>query len=85
MPVFKKGSQNTLTNYRPISLLSIFNKILEKMLKRLLNFINKNDILYNKQFGFRHLHSTLHATLSIIDNIQKAVEKTSLFVGFSWI
>ena len=47
IPVFKKGSQITLTNYRPF------------------NFINKHNILYNKQFGFRHLDSTLHATLPV--------------------
>ena len=78
IPVFKNGSQISLTNYRPISLLLIFNKILEKMFTRLSNFINKHDLLYNKQFGFIHLHSTLHATLSIIDNIQKAFEERLL-------
>ena len=42
IPVFKKGSQYSLCNYRPISLLSVFNKLLEKLIyNRLINFIDK--------------------------------------------
>ena len=64
-----------MNNYIPISLLSIFNKLLEKlMFKRISNFINTHNILHKKQFGFRAKHSTLHAILSITDNIQKAIE-----------
>jgi hypothetical protein len=55
-------------NYRPISLLSIFNKLLEKLVfNRISCFIEKHNILYNKQFGFRAKHSTLHAILPITD------------------
>ena len=50
--------------YRPISLLPIFNKILEKMLhKRLIKYIDEYNILYNKQFGFHSNRSTLQASL----------------------
>lgn len=81
-PVFKKGSQLNVNNYRPISLLSTFNKILEKLVyKRLIEFINKNNILYNKQFGFRSKHSTLQAILSITDKIQQAVEENQYSCG----
>ena len=70
IPIFKNGSQMSLKNYRPISLLSVFNRILEKlMFKRLMNFIVRHGILYNKQFGFRQNHSTLMAVLSITDKI----------------
>jgi hypothetical protein len=49
----------------------VFNKILEKLMnKRLLNFLKKHNILYEKQFGFRPDFSTNHAILSIIDKIQ---------------
>ena len=42
IPVFKKGSQVSLSNYRPISLLSIFNKLLEKLaFNRLSNYLEK--------------------------------------------
>ena len=52
-PILKSGIRNEITNYRPISLISNFGKILEKALKtRLLNFLNAHDILSYKQFGF---------------------------------
>ena len=75
IPVYKKGSQIGLNNYRPISLLSIFNRILEKIIfKRLITIINKHTILYNKQFGFRSKHSTLQAILLITDKAQRAID-----------
>ena len=68
--------------YRPISLLPIFNKLLEKLVfKRLMNFLNKFDILYNKQFGFRPRHSTTHALLLITDKIQKAIDDRKFACG----
>ena len=66
IPVFKKDSVTCMSNYRPISLLSIFNKMLEKLMyKRLISFINKHNILCDNQFGFREKHSTVHANLLI--------------------
>ena len=82
IPVFKKGSHLDVNNYRPISLLSIFDRILEKLVfNRLLDFVNKNSILFNKQFGFRPKHSTLQAILSITDKIQCAVEEGAYSCG----
>ena len=72
-PVFKKGVQTSLNNYRPISILSIFNKLLEKLMhKRILEFLENKKVIYCKQFGFRAKHSTDHAILSIIDLIRHA-------------
>jgi len=52
--MYKKGEKHFLGNYRPISLLSIFDKILEKLMyRRLSNFLEKNKSLYEYQFGFR--------------------------------
>ena len=62
IPVFKKGSKASLNNYRPISLLSIFNKLLEKMVyNRLSNYLEKRQLICSKQFGFRSHHSIVHA------------------------
>ena len=59
IPVYKKGSRTCLSNYRPISLLSIFNKVLERLMyDRLIKFLDNSNVLYNKQFGFRTRHST---------------------------
>lgn len=76
IPVFKKGSRTCSSNYRPISLLSIFNRLLEKLMyKRLISYIEKENIFYEGQFGFRSNHSTVQAGILIIDKIQKAIEK----------
>lgn len=76
IPVFKKGIPSDIANYRPISLLSVFNRILEKLMyNRLIKFWDKNKIFFEQQFGFRAKHSTTHAILLIIDKIQKAIEK----------
>jgi hypothetical protein len=88
IPVFKKGLQINVINYRPISLLSVFNKLLEKLMyKRLSSFLENLNILYDKQFGFRSQYSTEHAILSIVDKIQQAIEKKQyscgIFLDFS--
>ena len=50
-PVFKKGEQTTLNNYRPISILSIFNKLLEKLMhKRLFEFLEKSKAVCCTQY-----------------------------------
>ena len=75
LAVYKKESHMNLSNYRPISLLSVFNRILERLIyHRLINYIDKNNLLYNRQFGFCAKHSTFLAILSITDKIQKAIE-----------
>ncbi len=82
IPVYKKDSQFSLSNYRPISLLSIFSKLLEKLMcKRLLNFLEKEKILFDNQFGFRTNHSTDHAILSITDKIQGAIDERDYSCG----
>ena len=82
IPVFKTGSQTCVNNYRPISLLSIFNKLLEKLMyKRLLNYINDKNILHNKQFGFRMQYSTDFAIMSIVDLIQRAIDNQKYSCG----
>ena len=58
-PVYKNGNAHIVSNYRPISVLSAFSKILEKLVhKRILSFLNQNNILSNLQFGFRPSFST---------------------------
>ena len=82
VPVYKKDSQTNVSNYRPISLLSVFNKILEKLISnRLLKCLQKENIFFKGQFGFRPKHSTDYAILSIIDKVQKAVDEGELSCG----
>ena len=59
IPIFKKDSKLDYSNYRPISLLSNIEKILEKpMYRRLYTFLNNKNIVYDLQFGFRQQYST---------------------------
>ena len=70
-PVYKSEDDTDPGNYRPISLLSVFNKIFEKTIfNRLNNFIQKCHILSEMQYGFRKNHSTQHTLLDIISCIQ---------------
>ena len=64
IPVFKDGDCHQYTNYRPISLLSSFAKLLEKIVARqLIGFLNAQKILYQHQYGFRSNHNTSLALL----------------------
>ena len=57
-PVFKSGDSCEVGNYRPISVLSCFSKILERLMyNRLYNHLVNQNLLYKKQFGFQKKHS----------------------------
>ena len=68
--IHKKGDKTQATNHRPISLLSQFDKIFEKLIyHRIDSFIGKYHLLSDKQFGFRRNLSTSHAIGHIHDNL----------------
>ena len=78
--VFKNGERDLLTNYRLISVLPCFSKILERiMYDRLYSYLTENKILFKKQFGFRSGHSTDHALLELIDQICECFDKKKIF------
>ena len=82
IPVFKKGDKSDPTNYRPISLLSVFDKILEKLIcSRLHSFLSKYGILYKHQYGFRAKHSTTTALCEIMDYIYKSLDDDYYILG----
>ena len=69
VPIFKKGERDKPTNYRPISILSCFTKIFEKIIyKRLINFLNKHNVIQKTQYGFQKNISTNHALIDVITN-----------------
>lgn len=76
-PVYKTGDKSSLSNYRPISVISNIGKVFEKALKsRLLNFIEKNNIICNTQFGFRNNKSTQDAIAFLTNFLYKQVDNS---------
>ena len=69
-PLHTRGSKLDMTNYRPISVWPICSEILEKlMLTRLLDFLDKNNIIYQHQFGFQKNKSTTPAVFDITQDM----------------
>ena len=76
IPLYKANDPMLFNNYRPISVLPLFSKILERiMYNRMIKFINKHKLLYKYQFGFRKDHSTYMALIILIDKISAALDK----------
>ena len=88
IPIFKSGDATSFSNYRPVSVLPLFSKILESlMFKRLISFVNEYGLLYQHQFGFRTYHSPNLALIYLIDKVSNALEDgdyvLGLFLDFS--
>ena len=82
IPIHKGGSTQDVNNYRPISLLSIFDKIIEKLMhKRLYNFLMEHNILYQNQFGFRKKNSTVYALAQITEMIKVSIDNRKFGCG----
>ena len=70
IPIFKKDDRTVFNNYRPISLLLIISKVVEKVISDQLNeFFVKHKLLFDHQYGFCSEHSTEHAELELTDRI----------------
>jgi hypothetical protein len=70
IPVHKSGDRKSMNNYRPISTLSIVNKIFERVLSdRIMAFFEKHKLLFENQFSYRKLKDTQRATLLLINEI----------------
>ena len=78
VPIFKNGNPKLFNNYRPISILPAFSKILEKIVcNRLLHFLESKNILYKHQYGFRKNHNTIHPVIHLLKDIANANDKAS--------
>jgi hypothetical protein len=87
-PIFKGGDRLDVSNYRPISLTSVFSKVVEICIKRrLVVYLDDNNLISNFQFGFRAKSSTTSAAASVVDLVLKHVEEghatACLFVDIS--
>ena len=82
IPIFKSGDEEEVGNYRPVSLLTTFSKIFERIFyDRLKSFLKLQKILFELQFGFREEHSTYMAITILMDKIIKALENGHYVIG----
>ena len=69
-PIFKSGDPAVISNYRPISIVPIMSKIIERLVRRQLSaYLSDNHLLSSSQHGFRIRHSTETALLSVTNRI----------------
>ena len=81
-PIYKADNSSNISNYRPISVLPCFSKMLERiMYNRLQKYLKDQNILYDKQFGFQTGHSTENAIAQLVDQIYEAFEKKEYTLG----
>ena len=66
---------------RPILVLSFFSKVFERVVyNRVLDFLCKNNVLYDYQFSFRQKHSAHHAVITLIDKIHKSLDNGDIAI-----
>ena len=81
VPIYKKGSKTDPKNYRPISLLPLISKIIEKVIhNQTQSFLDENNILYDYQSGFRKKYSTESCLSFLTDKISKGFD-SGLYTG----
>ena len=82
VPIYKSGDEKIFSNYRPVSVLPVFSKLIERLMyNRLIMFVTNNDLLYKYQFGFQRGKSTYMALLLLVDKITEALDKGECVVG----
>ena len=88
IPLYKGKDMDLVINYRPISLLITLSKVLEKLIySRVCKFLEKHELLYSSQYGFRPKHSCEDAISELIGNVLQAknigLHSTGVFLDLS--
>ena len=82
IPLYKCENPMLLNNCRPVSVLPVFSKILERLNNnRFISFINKHNLLYKLQFGFSEKHGADTALIILIDKIMSAINEDEIVLG----
>ena len=81
-PIFKKDDPQSILNYRPISLLTAFSKVLEKLIyERIVKHLTRNNLLISNQYGFRANHSTEQAIFTLLHSVLESMNKKQMVGG----
>ena len=79
VPLYKNGDPDIVNNYRPVSILPVVSKILEKIVaKQLSEYLEENKLLSNTQHGFRPMLSTETALTTITDKIYESMDNKKI-------
>ena len=82
IPIHKGGCTQDFNYFCPISLLSIFDKIIEKILHlKLYEFSESNNILFEQKYGFRKNNSTAYALIQMTEQIKGSIDKGTFGCG----
>jgi hypothetical protein len=82
IPLYKKGDRHDMNNYRPIAIISVFAKLLERvMYNRLISFFHDNNTFTEAQHGFIKGKCIETATQALIERIQEALDKRIYTIG----
>ena len=75
-PLYKSNDRSSLNNYRPISVLNIGSKVIERIAyKQLTDYLENNNFLCPRQYGFRRNRSTQDASIQLVGHIRESCDK----------
>ena len=82
VPIYKANDEMVFSNYRPVSVLPVLSKLLERLMyNRLICYINANRLLYKLQFGFQKRKSTEMSLIVLMDHISEALGRGECVIG----
>jgi len=82
VPLLQQGDKKDMSNYRPVSLLTAFSKVFEKVIHvRLYQHLINHNVFVNEQFGFKAKSSTAKATFNLINEILEALNSKKVVGG----
>ena len=82
VPIFKDGLRGEYGNYRPISLISSFGKLVEKIVSQQLTYyLETNNLLFKHQYGFRKGRDCQQPLVQFIERIRSSLERKSNDLG----
>ena len=82
-PTFKSGAKNNVSNYRPLSILPVFSKVLERiMYNRVYNHLDSKGLLYEKQFGFQRITQLNMPNFNLHEILQALLKKENIHLEF---
>ena len=82
IPLYKCDDPKLFNNYRPVSVLSSVSKVFERiMYNRFVSYLNEYKILFSYPFGFRKIHSTYMALMTLMDKLTKCLDNDEYIIG----